>query len=139
MPEVAVGDLQQGPIVNDTFSDEQLEDIKFIHEAFIEVLPISLEETTENFKRDLNPNNEINVWLNMAKAYQSLLSADPGLSDPNKKAEVFKLILMRSMLSDEEAVQAAELEMLTAEEIKEVLSKYALEAQPMRVEYKSER
>lgn len=132
--EVALGDLQQGPIRNDALSEEQLESIKFIHEAFIEVLPISLEETTESFKRDQNPDTEINVWLNMAKAYQSVLSADSGFSDLNKKTEVFKLILMRSMLSEEEAIEAAELKLLTTEEIKEVLGKYALDAQPLMVE-----
>lgn len=69
-----IENLTPGPIVHESLNEEQLDKIKFIQKIFKEVYPVSLEETITNFKRDQNPDNEINIWMNMAKTFQYFAS-----------------------------------------------------------------
>jgi hypothetical protein len=48
-----------------------------------------LEETITDFKRDLNPDNEIKIWLTMAEAYQNYLDSKKEKIDLNTKIEVY--------------------------------------------------
>jgi hypothetical protein len=107
-----------------------LEKIKFIHESLIDVDPSSLDETITNFKRDQNPESEIDIWLTMVNAYLPFAEKNPA---PEARKEAFKLILLRSMLPDEEAIVRAELTILTKAEAQEILSDYTLEAKPIVV------
>jgi hypothetical protein len=131
-----IEDLVLGPIVHESLSEKQLENIKFIQEIFNEVCPISLEETITNFKRDQNPDNEINVWLNMAKTFQSFVLRNLGEEKLEVRKEAFKLILMRSMMLEKEAIISSELKLLNDNEIREILKNYTLDAKSIKVEKK---
>ncbi|GEM66381.1 hypothetical protein SF1_43630 [Sphingobacterium faecium NBRC 15299] len=125
-------DLTLGPVVHDTLNNDQIEKITKIQIAFSEVNPSTLEETISNFKRDQNADNEIAIWLAMARAYEKfmLTHKEIGL---DKKKEVYQLILMRSM-EDEEAILAkANLTLLNNKEIAEIFSYYNFEAKPIAV------
>ncbi|WP_306644037.1 hypothetical protein [Sanyastnella coralliicola] len=127
-------DLTPSPIRHDTLTEDQLSQITFIHESLYEVFPVSLEETITNFKRDQNPNREINVWLNMVAAYQAFEKKN---SEPEKlenRQEAFKLILLRSMMPAEKAIKNSELQILTDDEIQEIMTNYQSEAAPITVE-----
>ena len=125
--------LVPGPIVHQSLTEAQLDKIKYIQETFYEVYPVTLDKTIENFKRDQHPDNEINVWLNMAKAFLPFAEKNAGQDKFKTRQEAFKLILMRSMMSEKEAIQSAELKVLTEGEIQEILSNYTLEAKPIQV------
>jgi len=88
-----------------------MEKVRRIQKSLREVYPVFLEETVTNFKRDHNPDKEIAIWLNMASAYEKFINRHPG-ADSLKKQEAFKLILLRSMMSDREAIQQAGLKAL---------------------------
>jgi hypothetical protein len=60
---VRADQIQPNRIVHDTLSTEQIAQIKKIQVTFAEVNPSTLDETITNFKRDQNPDNEINEWL----------------------------------------------------------------------------
>lgn len=126
-------DIQLNEVVHDSLTTDQTDKIKKIHSTFAEVYPVSLEETITNFKRDLNPDSEIDIWLQMADAYEKYLSSRQGKLDLDTKKEVFKLILSRSMISEEEAVSNSNLTILTEKEAKEVLSYYTAEPDPIDV------
>jgi hypothetical protein len=64
----------EGPIRN-TLTPEQERRVRVIHEVFLEVFPISLEETFLNFRRDIHPEDEIRIWEYMAEVYKSNLSS----------------------------------------------------------------
>lgn len=128
--------LTPGPIVHGSLNKEQLDKIKFIQETFNGVYPVSLEETITNFKRDQNPDNEINVWLNMAKTFQPFATKNSGEEKLKIRKEAFKLILMRSMLPEKEATSSADLKLLNDNQIREILKNYTLEAKPLKVEKK---
>jgi hypothetical protein len=123
-------EITVGPIVHDSLTSEQMEKVKRIQKTFEEVYPTSLEETVTNFKRDQHPDKEITIWLNMATAYEKYIRKYPR-ADSAKKKEAFQLILLRSMMPDQEAVQEAKLKMLSHEEITEVLHNYNVEAAPI--------
>jgi hypothetical protein len=110
-----------------------LEKIKFIHESLIDVDPSSLDETITNFKRDQNPESEIDIWLTMVNAYLPFAEKNPAPEALEARKEAFKLIMLRSMLPDEEAIVRAELTILTKAEAQEILSDYTLEAKPIVV------
>lgn len=100
-------------IVHDSLTTQQIDAIKIIQSTFLEVYPISLEETITNFKRDQHPDNEIAIWQHMANAYtQYLASKKPALNLETKK-EVFKLLLSRSMMPEEQAIANSNLAILT--------------------------
>lgn len=120
-------DLIPGPIVHDQLSDEQIEKITKIQSAFSDVYQISLDETITNFKRDRNPDNEIRVWLNMMQAYEKFISKDPEIT-VEKKSEVFKLILTRSMMDENKVRNQADFKILNENEINEIFGYYNLKA-----------
>ena len=129
-----IENLIPGPIVHESLNKEQLEKIEFIQETFNEVYPVSLDETITNFKRDQNPDNEITVWLNMAQTFESFSSDNLGKEKLEVRKEAFKLILMRSMMSEKEAISSSELKILSEKEIQGILKNYTLEAKPIKVQ-----
>lgn len=131
---IAIENLTPGPIVHNSLSESQLENIGFIQETFNEVYPVSLDETITNFKRDQNPDNEINVWLNMATTFKLFTSKNSEKEKMEVRKEAFKLILMRSMMSEEEAISSSELKILSENEIQDILKNYSLDAKPITVQ-----
>jgi len=127
-----VKDLAQGPIVHDTLRPDQIEKIKVIQTTFSEVNSSSLEETITDFKRDQHPDNEIQIWLAMATAYEKFISKRTNL-DLTKKKEAYGLILMRSMEDEVKAKANSNLKLLTDKEVAEIFSYYDLEAKPVTV------
>ncbi len=124
-------EIQQGPIVSDTLTALQLKRIDYLYNTFKEVDPTSKEKWVEDFKRDQNPDREIEIWEMMANAYNSYCDGKTIALDVKK--EVFKLVLMRSGLSEAETLTQLKLEFLTKEEAKRILNAYTLEAKAIRV------
>ena len=87
----------------------------------------------DNFKRDLDPDNEIEIWLNMVSAYENYLKSKNGQLDLNRKKEVYKLILSRSMMPNDEAIVNSKLVILSAKEAQEVLSYYSQKPEPLDI------
>lgn len=129
-------DIAISPVVHDTLSKTQLEKIKRIQEVFAEVNPSTLEETITDFKRDRNPDNEIAIWLQMATAYEKFTLKRAKTLDLEKKKEAYKLILMRSMASENEARKGTDIKLLTEPEIDEIFSYYQSAPKPLTVEYR---
>ncbi|MFT5916833.1 MAG: hypothetical protein ACI81T_003343 [Bacteroidia bacterium] len=108
---INIEDLKPGPIANESLSEEQLEKIQFIQKTFSEVYPVSLEETITNFKRDQNPDNEIEIWLNMAETFQPFVLKNQGEENFEARKEAFTLVLMRSMMPEKEAVSNSKMKL----------------------------
>ncbi|MBL7560742.1 hypothetical protein JAO71_13115 [Olleya sp. YSTF-M6] len=97
---------------------------------------MSLEETISNFKRDQNPDNEISIWLNMAKVFKVFTLENVEHQKLEVKKEAFRLILMRSMMSEKEAINKADLKLLNENKAKEILKNYSLDKKPIKIESK---
>lgn len=126
-------ELRSGEIKHDTLSQEQIEKITRIQSTFSEVLPVSLEQTITNFKRDENVDSEIDIWLNMVDAYENYLKSKQYKLNLETKQEVFKLLLSRSMMSDNEAIKNVKPEKLSEKEAREVLHLYSANPVQLKV------
>lgn len=91
--------LQKGPIRHESLSKSLLLRIKIIHLIFQSVYSLSLEDTIDNFRRDLHPEEEIKVWENMAATYLQYIKNHELTED--QKANVFRHILSISFTPSE--------------------------------------
>lgn len=113
-------------------SADQKKRISTIQQALIEVNDTSLEETLNNFRKDLNPESEIEIWEAIAGTYQQMLRKKPA-ARLEEKREVYRLLLLRSSMSAEEAIAQANLSTLSEAAAKEVLELYNLEHKPFLI------
>lgn len=123
--------IQQGPIIQDSLTFKQLENIEYLYTTFKEVDPTSLENWIEDFRRDQNPDREIEIWMMMANTYNTYLKN--GDFDLEVKKEIFKIVLMRSSATEDEVIAHLELLHLSEKEARAIMQAYKLEAKPIRV------
>lgn len=98
---------------------ELINRIRIIHKLFYDVLPISLEETINNFRRDYNPSREIKIWEHMAATYLEYLFGKD--VDIEYKKEVFEVILLLSIESNE---YKKKFKFLTSDDIEKIKELY---------------
>ena len=105
-------------------SSKQLEQINLIHQSFLEVYPISLEDMKNNLQRDNEVDKEIDLWLTMRDSYLAIL-AEKKYSDIKTKKEVFQLIWMSTMVPREEIPSKIRIKILSQEELEYVLNDFS--------------
>ena len=121
---INIKNLRPNDIVHEELSNTQIQRIKVIQETLKEVNPTSLDKTIDNFKRDLNPNSEIDVWEVIAGAYQKININQHDLSI-NHKNEIYNLLLMRSMMPSQNVLEQIKLQTLNNDEAIEILNYYS--------------
>jgi len=104
-------------------SDKQISRITSFQEILKEVNTIPLEETIENFQRDVNPDKEIKIWEHIAKVYQ-IINEEHKELNIDKKTDIYNLLLYRSMMPKEEIFKQIKLKSLSIEEADKYLSYY---------------
>ena len=114
--------LQRGPIQRETLTAEQLQRIAAIRETFVEIDDQTIEQWVDNFKRDLNPDNELAIWERMAKAYSRY--CDTHQLDLDIKKEVYKVVLLRSMTSPNDVIAKLELTKLSEQDARDVMAEF---------------
>ena len=72
--------------------------VRKLQAVFVEVDGQPVEQWVDNFKRDLDPDHELDIWEMMAKAYTAYCSKRT--LTPEAKKEVYKVVLLRSMASE---------------------------------------
>ena len=105
--------------------------VRKITAALGEVDHSPLEKWVDDFKRDVNPDREIEVWESIARAYTAYTDGK-GLTQPVKE-DVFQVLLLRSMMSAEEVVGRAKLKALTEKQAHDVMALYDRPAKPVTV------
>ena len=115
--------IRSGPNRQGKLSEEQLDQIKSIHLTFLEVYPVSLEETIANFQREKNVGQQIDLWLTMQISYLAIIK-EKNYTDINIKKEVFQLILMSTMLSVDQLPSKVEIKILTKSDLEYVLNDF---------------
>lgn len=111
--------IQAGPIQRDSLTPDQMARIRKLQAVFVEVDGQSVEEWADGFKRDLNPDRELVIWERMGKAYTGYCSKRT--LTPEAKKEVFRVVLLRSMASEEDVLGRLELKVLTKNEAIEIM------------------
>ncbi|MBI1838558.1 MAG: hypothetical protein HYR91_14940 [Flavobacteriia bacterium] len=126
-------EIRQNETVNRDLSEEQILKIKKIHSVFQEVDNRSLEQTITDFKRDMNPDKEIMVWMKIVDAYQNCLNSKEIKINSGSKKEIFNLILAKSMMASKEDINDVTVKILSKQEVEKVLSFYKAEPDPIDV------
>src|SRR5262249_11406773 len=98
----------------DSLTSEQMARIQKLQTALVEVDGQPVEQWVDDFKRDLDPDRELDVWETMAKAYTAYCSTHT--LSPEAKKEVYKVVLLRSTASEQEALEHLELKVLTKDD-----------------------
>ena len=125
---LAAEGIQQGPVRHSKISDDLDARIRNFSAVFTEVYSLTHEEWLDGFKRDLNPENEVEIWEDMATAYSKFLKIhDVG---PKGRNEAFGLLLVRSSTEDMQG-SYSKLEVLTLEQAKAVVAGYEATAKPV--------
>jgi len=117
--------LKPGPIRHGSLTETQLARIRTLRGTFREVDEQPLEEWIDNFKRDLDPDRELRVWEQMAKAYQGF--CDKRQLSREAKKEVYRVVLQRSMTPEREVLQRLRLKELSSEDAKEIMRGFGRE------------
>ncbi|TDQ27530.1 hypothetical protein [Tenacibaculum caenipelagi] len=116
-------ELIPGPIQHEDLSENQLTKIKLIHKTFEEVYPITLEETITNFKRDLNIDREINLWIKMKETFENVLN-EKQYDKVEERKEVFKIIFMSTMMPKNKVKSNVEIKELSENDADYILSEF---------------
>lgn len=124
-------EVQQGPVLHDDLPHQLLDRIKAVHETFADVDGTPLEKWIDDFKRDLDPEGNIKIWEDMEVAFNTYCS-DRELPLETRK-EVFKIVLMRSMMPDSDVLARLELKYVPANDVRSILAAYPGEAKPIDV------
>ena len=123
--------IQRGPIQHDALPDDLLARIKAVHETFADVDETPLEKWIDDFKRDLDPESNIRIWEDTQIAYNSYCK-DRNLTLEVRK-EVFKIVLLRSMMSDNDVLERLELKHVSLDDVQIILAAYPSEPKPIDV------
>ena len=114
--------LKPGPIRPQELSPKQMERIHKLRDALAEVERSPIEKWVDNFKQDADPDRELAVWEKIAEGYTRYCSKRP--LSIEAKEDVFQLLLLRSMASEQEVVNRIKLKTLTFDEAKETLQEF---------------
>jgi hypothetical protein len=114
--------LQPGPIRRDSLSDEQMARIRSLRATFAEVDGQTVEQWADGFKRDVDPDKELRVWERMAKAFRAY--CDGRKLSPEAKQDVYLVVLLRSMASEQDVLERAKLQELSREDALAIMKGY---------------
>src|SRR5262245_60235642 len=114
--------LKPGTIKHQGLSPNQMERIYKLRDTLAEVEHSSIEKWVDNFKRDANPDKELAIWERIAAGYTRYCSKR--LLSIEAKKDVFQLLLLRSMASEQEVLNHIKLKTLTVDEAKETLKEF---------------
>jgi hypothetical protein len=87
-------DSSFGPIVEQLPPSLEIR-IRLVHNAVREVLDDQFEDWVEDFKRELNPEREVEVWESIAGLYLQVIS-EYAINDREARAELLSLLLVGS-------------------------------------------
>jgi len=114
--------LYKGPRRHHNFSEQFIEAIRYLHKTFYEVSPSSLSEWLEDFDRDAHPEKELTIWFHMAEVYNKAIEKFP--DNLTLKKEIFHVILLYSMGSEEYVFSQIKPKYLSKQDIKFIMKLY---------------
>src|SRR6266436_6156283 len=93
-------DLHKGPIQDAVLPDDFIDRVRTFKAVLSDVDRTTLEETIDNFKRDMHPEEELAIWERIANTYQLFISHNP-TTDLAIRKEIFAVLLGASMGTDD--------------------------------------
>ncbi|MBR7956435.1 GIY-YIG nuclease family protein [Burkholderia cenocepacia] len=120
------------PIGTSTLTTEQSDRIDVISMILDELDPLDDEKWHDSFSRDRNPEHEITLWEEIARAY---VAVDQKYNlTAAERMEAYLLLLLRSNTSSSKVLKSMKLSKLTEERARKILTEYSLPPRPLRGE-----
>jgi len=117
--------------VHESLSPQLLSRIKKLTNTFEIVDGITYEQSVDLYKRDIDPESNIVIFEEMARVYKQFCVNR--CTTDSERQDVYKLVLLRSMFSDQEVLKRAELNVVNEKEAKTIIKSYKLKAEPIKV------
>jgi len=114
--------LKPGPIRREALTSEQMDRIAALQKVFVEIDGQTTEQWVNNFKRDFDPDSELAVWERMARAYERYCDSKELSLDA--KEEVYRVVLLRSMASQEDVLSRLDLSIISKQDAKDIMANY---------------
>lgn len=124
-------DLQEGPYRHRELSPALLERIRATTDVFHPIDGLSYEQAVDLYKRDLNPEENVVLWEEMARVYTTFCKGR--CTTAAERMDVYQALLLRSMFDEQDAIRKAAPKVLTAAEVTSVVKSYRLPAKPISV------
>ena len=94
--QVKASQVRPGPIRRESLSDDQTRRARAVYDALQPFVSPTFEQFELNFLRDSDPESEIQIWENIAYAFQRYEQQHGPLSESDE-ATLFKSLLLISM------------------------------------------
>ena len=114
--QIENSEFQHGPFVGKLKND-----ILEIQDKLSEVYPHDYNFWEDGFRRDQNPESEINIWLNIAKLYEKHSLKEIHLE---RKQDIFRVLVGCSNSTKETVLNIVELKSISKEEAKTIIADY---------------
>ena len=124
-------DIQYNSYVHKKLPASLLPRIKATTDVFEIIDGISYEKAIDLYKRDLNPESNLIIWEEMAKAYKIFCKIRCKTNVERK--DVYRALLLRSMFSTSESLARLQPKSITKNEAKYIMSQYELAPKPISV------
>ncbi|MCH1925103.1 GIY-YIG nuclease family protein [Shewanella sp. C32] len=131
MNTVKVKDLTPSPIGTSILSNSQKQRISIFRDVLSIVYPRSINDSLDDFSRDKNPENEIEIWEHLAKAFMKI-QTNEFISD-EFKSEAYVLLLKRTFNSKTNVLKNTNLKNITENQAKSILNAYELKPKPILI------
>ena len=118
---IARGEYQHPPFSQE-IRDNLLEPIQ---KTFAEVRPLSIDQWEDGFRCDVHVEQEIAVWLHLAKAFRHFTRhLGPGPEEIDKKQDIFQLLLVCVNNGRENALATFSGRTLSRRRVKEIIDEF---------------
>ena len=107
------------------FTDDFLARIKAVTDLFEEVDGVSYDEAVKLYEADPTPESNLAVSEEMARVYTKYCETD--CPDLATKKEVYQVVLFAGMLPADDVVELMNVDAITKDDIREIVSQYSLE------------
>jgi hypothetical protein len=124
-------DVQLGPYRHKELPPALLARIRATTNVFEKVDGTSYERAVDLYKRDLNPEENLVLWEEMAKAYTTFCKSR--CTTDAERMDVYRALLLRSMFEEPEAIRRTDPKVLNPAEVRSVVKLYKLPAKPIDV------
>ena len=129
--EMNPNDIQMNGYVHKSLPEGLLVRIKATTDTFEIVDGLSYDKAVDLYKRDLDPESNLVIWEEMARVYK--LFCESRCSTAAERMDVYRALLLRSMLPNEQALARLQAKVITTSEAANIVSQYKLEAKPIDV------
>ena len=98
--QIPLENIQPGTTVyHEHLPADLIERIKNFKAILGDMVSASIEHTIENFKRDQNPEREVESWEWIAKTYAAACKKNPEMT-PDERKDIYRTTLLASMKID---------------------------------------